>query len=96
MPVFLVVRFTGGIASAFTFVFASTIVLERLTDLRRLGLSAMHFAGVGAGIAISAMLVVALLAANQPWQVLWLVSGALSLAATLGVAVLIEIGRAHV
>jgi predicted MFS family arabinose efflux permease len=86
MPVFLVLRFTGGIASALAFVFASTIVLERLTNLRRVGLSAMYFAGVGAGIAVSAVL----LGANQPWQVLWLMSGALSLAATLAVAVLID------
>lgn len=54
MPVFLVLRLVGGIASAFVLILASTIVLEHLAELRRDGLSAIHFAGVGSGIGLSA------------------------------------------
>jgi predicted MFS family arabinose efflux permease len=90
LPGFLVLRCAGGVASAFALVFASTIVLERLAELHRVGLSALHFAGVGAGIAVSAVLVAVLVAANQPWQVLWLTSGAASFAATIAVAALIR------
>jgi predicted MFS family arabinose efflux permease len=89
LPAFLLLRCAGGIASAFALVFASTMVLERLAEQRRVALSALHFAGVGNGIAVSAVLVAALVYAAQPWQMLWLASGALSLAATLAVALLL-------
>jgi predicted MFS family arabinose efflux permease len=90
LPVFLFLRFAGGLASAFALIFASTIVLEHLADLYRVGLSALHFAGVGIGIAVSAILVALLINADQSWQTLWLASGALSLAATLAVALLVR------
>ncbi|HZK91744.1 MAG TPA: YbfB/YjiJ family MFS transporter [Stellaceae bacterium] len=86
---FLVLRFVGGAASAFVLILASTIVLERLAEAGRGGLSALHFAGVGSGIAVSAALVAALLRLGQGWQSLWLASGALSLAALLAVALLL-------
>jgi len=89
LPVFLGLRCAGGITSAFALVLASTIVLERLADLHRVSLSALHFAGVGSGIAVSAVLVAALVQADRSWQALWLASGALSFAATLGVMLLI-------
>jgi predicted MFS family arabinose efflux permease len=93
LPAFLVLRFVGGIASAFVLILASTEVLEHLVEIRRRGLSALHFAGVGSGIAVSAALVATLLRLGQPWQNLWLASGALSLAAVLAVAALLP-GRA--
>jgi MFS family permease len=79
---FLILRFVGGVASAFVLVFATTLVLERLAGLRRMQLSAVHFAGVGTGIALSAALVAGLMAAGYSWRSLWLASGALSLVAT--------------
>ena len=80
-PVFLGLRFIAGIASAFVLVFASTLVLDRLAAAGRPGLSAVHFAGVGCGIAMSAILVSQLSATGHDWQSLWLYSGVLSLLA---------------
>ncbi|KAA2234682.1 YbfB/YjiJ family MFS transporter [Salinarimonas soli] len=79
LPAFLVIRFAGGVASAFVMVFASSLVLERLAQAGRPGLGAVHFAGVGAGIAASALIVGAL--AGADWRWLWLASGAVGLAA---------------
>jgi predicted MFS family arabinose efflux permease len=80
----LVVRAVGGAASAFVLVFGSAIVLDRLPTGRS-GLSALHFAGVGVGIAVSAVLVAALLHGGASWQSLWLGNGLLALAATTAV-----------
>ncbi|MEM1046679.1 MAG: YbfB/YjiJ family MFS transporter [Pseudomonadota bacterium] len=57
LAAFLVWRFIGGLASAFMLVFASALVLERLAAAGRSPLSALHFSGVGIGIAISALAV---------------------------------------
>ncbi len=78
---FLLLRFAGGAASAFVLVLSSALVLDRLAAEKRPGLSAVHFAGVGSGIAVSAVLVSQLAAAGYGWRMQWLASGALSLAA---------------
>ena len=82
----LVLRFLGGLASAFVLVFASAIVFERLAASGRDKLSAVHFAGVGGGIAISAVAVAWLVAAGTGWQGLWLASGGFGLAGLAVVA----------
>lgn len=87
---FLALRFVGGASIAFVLVLASVLVLERLAEAGRAGLSSLCFAGVGGGIAVSAIFVAALLQAAGSWQSLWLASGALSLGAALAVAVLIR------
>ena len=76
---FFVLRFLGGFASAVVLVFSSALVLDRLSAVGRSKLSAVHFAGVGAGIAASAVLVSTLVAAGGDWRSLWLASGLLSL-----------------
>jgi predicted MFS family arabinose efflux permease len=86
---FLVLRFVGGAAGAFVLIIASTVVLERLAKAGRSGLSALHFAGVGSGIAVSAALVAAMLLLGHDWRSLWLASGAVSLGALLAVAILL-------
>lgn len=78
MSAFLLLRFVGGVASAFVLVLGSAIVLDRLTATRRTGWAALHFAGVGAGIAASAVLVDVLHAIGTNWRTLWLASGAVS------------------
>lgn len=80
-PAFVVLRFAGGLASAFTLVFCSALVLDRLALLGRSGLSALHFAGVGKGIAVSAILISGLAAFGGDWRDMWLASGLLSLTA---------------
>src|SRR5882757_1842067 len=54
LPLFLALRLLAGIASAFALIFSSALVLDRLAAAGRSGLSALHFAGVGSGIAVSA------------------------------------------
>lgn len=77
----LLLRFAGGVASAFVMVLASGLVLDRLAAEKRPGLSALHFAGVGGGITVSALLVSLLAAAGYGWRMHWLAGGALSIAA---------------
>jgi len=83
------VRFAGGVASAFVLVFASSVILDRLAEAGASRLSAVHFAGVGAGIAVSAALVSALIGFGVGWRLQWLASGGLALIAVPVVALLV-------
>ncbi len=84
VPAIAAMRFFGGIASAFSLVFASTQVLEGLARSGRGGLSAVHFGGVGIGIALSALVILLPVA----WDGMWLVSGAATLVGAVVVALL--------
>jgi predicted MFS family arabinose efflux permease len=84
---FLLLRFIGGAASAFVLVLASTLVLERLSAVGRSDLAAWHFAGVGTGITISALLVEVL--HDLDWRWMWLGGGVISLAAVFAVGALV-------
>lgn len=75
---FLVLRFFGGVASALALIFTSVVLLDIMARRQHHGFSALLFAGVGIGIAISAILVSALNGAGQVWQTLWLASGLVS------------------
>jgi predicted MFS family arabinose efflux permease len=86
---FLVLRFLAGAASAFAMVFASALVLDRLAQAGRPGLSAVHFAGVGVGIALSAVLVTSASHAGVDWRGLWFAAGLLALVAVPAVALLV-------
>jgi predicted MFS family arabinose efflux permease len=92
LAAFLALRFVGGAASAFVLIFSSSIVLERLAEVGRSRLSALHFAGVGTGIALSAALVATLLHLGQSWRSLWLASGGLTFLALLATAMLLPDG----
>jgi predicted MFS family arabinose efflux permease len=89
MPVFLLIRFVSGVASAFVLVFSTSLVLERLATAGRAGLSALHFAGVGCGIAFSALLVAAFAHLSADWRTLWLASAGGTLVFLAFVAVLV-------
>ena len=89
MIAFLILRFIGGGLSAIILVFASALVLEQITPAERTRLSAVHFAGVGVGIVISAVTVSVLLMANAAWSHLWFGSAILCLAAMVAVHVLL-------
>jgi predicted MFS family arabinose efflux permease len=88
-PAFLLLRFLGGVASAFGLVFASALVLDRLGAAGRPQLSAVHFGGVGTGMAASAALVSVLTWIGTGWRALWLASGLVSLTAVALVPVLV-------
>ena len=95
LTAFLALRFAGGVASALVLILVSAIVLELLARAGRADLAAVLFAGVGVGIAASALLVSAFRAAGLGWAALWLGSGALSLLAAAGAAALIPPEPAH-
>jgi predicted MFS family arabinose efflux permease len=86
---FMLLRFLGGFASAFALVFTSSLVLDRLSAAGRGHLAPQQFAGVGAGIAISAVLVAGLTAQHVSWRSQWVACAALSLLAFIAVARLI-------
>jgi len=88
LALFLVLRLAAGMASAFCLIFSSALVLDRLATAGRSGLSALHFSGVGIGIAVSA----ALIATLGDWRSMWLASAALALVAAIAVAVLVPGG----
>lgn len=79
LTAFVALRFIGGGASAFVLVFSSALVLDRLRDAGRADLSAVHFAGVGCGIAFSAILIAGLGHLGADWQGLWYASGTATL-----------------
>jgi predicted MFS family arabinose efflux permease len=85
----LAIRFIGGVASAFILVFASALVIERLTAAGRSGLSAMHFGGVGFGIFVSSLLVTVLMKSGGDWKGLWFMCAGLATAGLVAVALLI-------
>lgn len=82
---FLLLRFVAGLVSALTLIFASALVLDRLAQAGRGRLSAVHFGGVGLGIAGSA----ALVALFTDWRAMWLASGAMALLAVVAVPLLV-------
>lgn len=89
LVVFLLVRLAAGVASAFVMVFMSSLVFARLAAAGRGDLQAVHFGGVGAGIAVSALMTGALDLAGAGWPAGWLWAGVLSalgLAAVLALA----------
>lgn len=89
---FAALRFAAGLASALALVFSVTLILDRLAARGRSELSAVYFAGVGCGIALSAMLTAVLASAGYGWRVHWLAAGAISLAAYAAVLLLVPGG----
>ncbi|MDB5487129.1 MAG: hypothetical protein JWQ58_844 [Reyranella sp.] len=89
MPAFIVLRLIAGAASAFALIFSSTLVIDRLSAAGHGALSAVHFAGVGVGIAVSAIIVAGLLHAGAAWTTLWFASAAFAAAASLAVVWLV-------
>ncbi len=89
---FLALRFFGGVASALVLILASALVMDRLAAAGRPGLSAVHFAGVGVGIAVSAALVAVLNAYGSGWDAMWFGSGLASVIGLVAVAVVLPSG----
>ena len=89
---FTVIRFLAGIASAFAMIFTSSIVLPHAVG--RDNVNALHFGGVGTGIALSSTLVFgvnAIAGANSlgwahGWRLNWLAGAAIVFAALAAVA----------
>ena len=91
---FLVLRFVGGAAGALVMVLASSLVMDRLAAAGRDGWAAVMYAGVGSGIAISSLAVPAAASGDSDWQSPWFFCGALCLALSIPVALLLPRPRA--
>ena len=87
---FLLLRLAGGAAGALVMVLASSLVMDRLAAAGRAAWAAVMYAGVGTGIAISAMAVPATASGSEDWQGPWLFCGALSLALSVLIAALLR------
>jgi len=96
MPAFISLRLVAGAASAFALIFSSALVIDRLSAAGQGALSAVHFAGVGVGIAVSAIVVAVLLRAGAGWPVFWFASAAFAVIASLAVAWLVPADEAAV
>jgi len=92
LVVFLAIRFFAGVASAFVMVFVITIVFSHLAAAGRNSLQALHFGGVGVGIAVSSVMTGALVLKGSAWPAGWLWSGALSIAGFVIVLLMIDRG----
>lgn len=90
LPLFILIRFLSGLASAFAMIFTSSIVLPY--GHGRPAVQALHFGGVGAGIALSSLLAftINLLAgdAAHGWRWNW-IAAAILVASTLLVIVVL-------
>lgn len=86
---FLVMRFVGGLVSAWVLVFASTLVIARLAEMGREGLTAVLFGGVGAGIVFASLLTGLAAELGSGWRGAWISSGSAAVAATVLVALLV-------
>jgi predicted MFS family arabinose efflux permease len=89
---FSLIRFLAGMASALMLVFAATIVFSHLGAAGRLDLQAVHFGGVGSGIALSALLVALVSMTEFGWRTEWVGAAILSGLGLIAVAMLIREG----
>jgi predicted MFS family arabinose efflux permease len=74
---FILIRFAAGVASAFSMIFISSIVLAHAAARGSESAQAVHFGGVGFGIALSSLVVfgASFLSADgaaAPWRLDWL------------------------
>lgn len=76
---FTVIRFLAGVASAFTMIFTSQIVIGHAMQAGKDHIQALHFGGVGAGIAISSLAVyligVVFHGSGASWREEWFAGG---------------------
>ncbi len=95
---FSAIRFLAGVASAFTMIFTSAIVLSRALATGNPHVQSIHFGGVGIGIAVSSLMVFLLPAqgfgAFANWQAAWFGGAIIACVGTILVATLLPSGPA--
>ncbi|MCP4315542.1 MAG: MFS transporter [Hyphomicrobiales bacterium] len=85
-----IIRFAAGIASAFVMIFSSTIIFGHFDKAGRGGLQALHFGGVGLGIAVSAILLLVLIATQAHWTAGWYASAIMAFVGSIAAAILVR------
>jgi len=88
LPSFLLVRFAGGAAGAVAIVIAISLVVDAVGATGRNSLIALHFGGVGVGIATSAAVLSGLVLGGAGWRSLWMAAGSISVLLSALVALL--------
>ncbi|HEX7013265.1 MAG TPA: YbfB/YjiJ family MFS transporter [Steroidobacteraceae bacterium] len=81
----LLLRALAGISSAWALIYVSSLCLEQLAPLRRPLLNGLVFAGVGAGIALSGVVCLALMMLDAGSSDAWLALGVIGLLLTAAV-----------
>lgn len=89
---FSTIRFAAGFISAVTMLLCTTIVLSHVASAERTELSALHFGGVGAGIALSAIMVAGIRFSGLDWRADWIGAAILSLIMAVLVVFLLKDG----
>ncbi|MCW0001650.1 MFS transporter [Pararhizobium sp. YC-54] len=90
---FSVIRFLAGVASAFTMIFTSAIVLSRGLAAGNPHVQSVHFGGVGIGIAVSSLMVFLLPSGGfgtfAGWQAAWFGGAIIACLGTVAAAALL-------
>ncbi|MBR7651068.1 MFS transporter [Brucella oryzae] len=89
---FSIIRFAAGFISAVTMILCTAIVLSHVTAAERAGLGALHFGGVGSGIALSAVLVALIRLVGQGWRADWIGAAVLTIVMVVLVAAFVREG----
>ena len=71
VTLFALIRFVSGVASAFTLIFGTSLILPSIQALGKISISTRHFTGVGLGMAVSSIVVSSMGAFNFAWYQLW-------------------------
>ncbi|MGP3710024.1 YbfB/YjiJ family MFS transporter [Brucella sp. RRSP16] len=89
---FSIIRFAAGFISAVTMILCTAIVLSHVTAAERAGLGALHFGGVGSGIALSAVLVALIRLSGLDWRADWIGAAVLTIVMAVLVAAFVREG----
>ncbi len=89
ITLFFLLRFAGGAASAIVMISGATMMFGPLAAIGRGWYGMSPFIGVGVGIAVSSLAVSLLARGGASWQQMWIVTGVLASAMTLGVMMLV-------
>lgn len=92
---FVILRFLAGLASAFSMIFITSIVLGHAARAGSEAVQSAHFAGVGIGIAASSLMVLVVGAAGLGWRMDWFVGAGVSLLSFAVVAWLLPAAPVH-
>ncbi|MFK0682755.1 YbfB/YjiJ family MFS transporter [Ochrobactrum sp. BD67] len=89
---FSIIRFAAGFISAVTMILSTAIVLSHVTAAEKAGLGALHFGGVGSGIALSAVMVALIRFAGLDWRADWIGAAVLTIVMVVLVAAFVKEG----